>query len=59
MKKVSVSGYAVCEVIQEVEVEDNATAQEIREKAEEEFKGLEDQMQKNEVRPYHRRYPLR
>ncbi|MBV4418284.1 hypothetical protein KM800_02910 [Clostridium tyrobutyricum] len=40
MKKVSVSGYAVCEVIQEVEVEDNATAQKIREKAEEEFEGL-------------------
>ena len=42
MKKVSVSGYAVCEVIQKVEVEDNATEQEIREKAEEEFKGLEE-----------------
>mgnify|MGYP000915920333 CR=1 FL=1 len=42
MKKVSVSGHAVCEVIQEVEVEDNATEQEIKEKAEEEFKGLEE-----------------
>lgn len=42
MKKVSVSGYAVCEVIQEVEVEDNATEQEIMEKAEDEFKGLEE-----------------
>lgn len=40
MKKVSVSGHTVCEVIQEVEVEDNATEQEIKEKAEEEFMGL-------------------
>lgn len=40
MKKVSVSGHAVCEVIQEVEVEDNATEQEIKEKAEEEFEGI-------------------
>lgn len=40
MKKAYVSGYAVCEVIQEVEVEDDATEQEIKEKAEEEFQEL-------------------
>lgn len=42
MKKVSVSGYVVCEVTQEVEVKDDATEQEIKDQAAREFKGLEE-----------------
>mgnify|MGYP000992880115 CR=1 FL=1 len=48
MKKVSVSGYVVCEVTQEVEVKDDASEQEIKEQAAREFEGLEEYSDNND-----------